>query len=194
MVQKNTRKKRRLQTNKKKHVWLSRRLHIEGRLNKGPLLQRNHRDENEAKQTSPYHTTVLDFDGNARPSPISIVQDQQGPNVHFLDICAQIMQLYYLQGSVSMILASYRKFPHIETTVSTSCKCAVLYNSQLYRFAYYRCTRRDYFVDAACRIMRDTWLHGYDLKFLRPLYHFQTTFWRISIKIFSRLESGEDWT
>ena len=37
-----------------------------------------------------YPTTVLDFDGNVRPSPISIVQDQQGPSVHFLDM--QIMQ------------------------------------------------------------------------------------------------------
>ena len=39
-------------------------------------------------------TTVLsiDFDGNVRLSPISIVQDQQGPNVHFLDNM-QIMQL-----------------------------------------------------------------------------------------------------
>ena len=36
-----------------------------------------------------YPTTVLDFDGNVRPSPISIVQDQQGPSsVHFLDIYA----------------------------------------------------------------------------------------------------------
>ena len=34
-----------------KHVWLSGRLHIEGRLNEGPRLQRKHKDqENEAKQ------------------------------------------------------------------------------------------------------------------------------------------------
>ena len=38
-----------------------------------------------------YPTTVLDFDGNVRRSLISIAQDQQGPNVHFLDM--QIMQL-----------------------------------------------------------------------------------------------------
>ena len=42
--------KRHLQKKKKKHVWLSGRLHIEGRLNEGPRLQRKHRDENEAKQ------------------------------------------------------------------------------------------------------------------------------------------------
>ena len=35
---------------KKKHVWLSGRLHIEGRLNERPRLQRKHKDENEAKQ------------------------------------------------------------------------------------------------------------------------------------------------
>ena len=131
-----------------------------------------------------YPTTVLDFDGNVRPSPISIVQDQQGPNVHFLDM--QIIQLspgicdvkMYDKRDSMLALASYRKFPHIETTttVSTSCKYAVLH-SQLCRFAF-RCTRRDYFVDAASRLMRDMWLHGYDLKFLRcKLYNFQTTFW-----------------
>ena len=36
---KNTRKKRHLQINKMKHVWLSGHLHIEERLNKGPRLQ-----------------------------------------------------------------------------------------------------------------------------------------------------------
>ena len=35
---------------KKKHVWLSGRLRIEGRLNEGPRIQRKHKDENEAKQ------------------------------------------------------------------------------------------------------------------------------------------------
>ena len=132
-----------------------------------------------------YPSTVLDFDGNVRPSPISIVRDQQGPNVHFLDM--KIMQLSPRICDVKMYdkrdsmpaLASYRKFPHIETTVSTSCKYAV-FHSQLCRFTY-RCTRRDYFVDAASTLMRDMSLHGYDLKFLRrKLYNFQATFWRAS--------------
>ena len=111
-----------------------------------------------------YPTTVLDFDGNVRPSPISIVQDQQGPSVHFLDM--QIMQMSPGSCDVKMYdkrdrdsmpaLASYRKFPHIETTVSTSCKYAVLH-SQLCRFAY-RCTRREYFVDAASRLIRDIYV------------------------------------
>ena len=50
----NTRKKRHLPINKRKKrrkkVWLPRRLHIEGRLNEEPRLQRKHRDEHEAKQ------------------------------------------------------------------------------------------------------------------------------------------------
>ena len=132
-----------------------------------------------------YPTTVLDFNGNVRPSPISIVQDQQGPSVHFLDM--QIMQLspgicdvkMYDKRDSMPALASYRKFPHIETTVSTSCKYAVLH-SQLCRFAY-RCTRREYFIDAASRLIRDMWLHGYNLKLLRSkLNNFETTFWRTS--------------
>ena len=44
---------------------------------------------------------VLDFDGNVRPSPISIVQDQQGPNVHFLDIICRLL-CSYLQESVTL--------------------------------------------------------------------------------------------
>ena len=50
MVQKNTRKKRHLKKKKTKHVRLSGRPHIEGRLNKGPRLQRKHKDGNEAKR------------------------------------------------------------------------------------------------------------------------------------------------
>ena len=54
----NTRKKRHLQMNKKrrkkekrkKHVvWLSERLHIEGRLNEGPRFQQKHRDEKRSQ-------------------------------------------------------------------------------------------------------------------------------------------------
>ena len=46
-----------------------------------------------------YPTTVLDFEGNVRPSPISIVRDRQGPNVHFLGICRLCN---YLQESVML--------------------------------------------------------------------------------------------
>ena len=34
---------------KRKHAWLSGRLHIEGRLNEGPRLQRKHEDEKRSK-------------------------------------------------------------------------------------------------------------------------------------------------
>ena len=34
---------------RKKHVWLLGRLHIEGRLNEGPRLQRKHKDEKRSK-------------------------------------------------------------------------------------------------------------------------------------------------
>ena len=56
-----------------------------------------------------YPTTVQDFDGNVRPSPISIVQDQQGPNVHFLDM--QIMQLS--PGIYDIKAVVNRKYPRI---------------------------------------------------------------------------------
>ena len=49
-IKRKWREKRHLSKKKKKHVWLSGRLHIEGRLNEGPRLQRKHKDENEAKQ------------------------------------------------------------------------------------------------------------------------------------------------
>ena len=57
-TKKNTRKKRHLQINnkekikRKKHVWLPGRLHIEGRLNKGPRLQRKHRAKTKQNKTN----------------------------------------------------------------------------------------------------------------------------------------------
>ena len=33
-----------------------------------------------------YPTTVREFDGSVRSSPISIVREQMGPSVHFLDM------------------------------------------------------------------------------------------------------------
>ena len=55
MVQKKQKKNGKSDTSKKtkKHMWLSGRLHIEGRLNEEPRLQRKHEDENEAKQNKP---------------------------------------------------------------------------------------------------------------------------------------------
>ena len=76
-------------------------------------------------------------------------------------------------------LASYRRFPHIETTVSVRCKYAVL-DSQMCWFPY-RCTQREYFIEAASRLISDMYAQGYDLKLLgRKLYNFQSLFWRTS--------------
>ena len=50
MVQKILGKSHISEKKKKKRVWLSGRLHIEGRLNEGPRLRRKHKDQNEAKQ------------------------------------------------------------------------------------------------------------------------------------------------
>ena len=106
-----------------------------------------------------YPTTVRDFDGSVRPSPISIVREQIGPSVHFLDM--EIIQPLPGVCEVKMYdkrdnmptLASYRKFPHIETTIAIRCKYAVLH-SQLCRFSY-RCTQRQHFIEAASRLIRD---------------------------------------
>ena len=130
-----------------------------------------------------FPSTVREFDGSVRPSPISIVREQVGPSIHFLDM--EIIQLLPGVCSVKMYdkrdnmptLASYRRLPHIETTISVRCKYAVLH-SQLCRFSY-RCTRREHFIEAASRLIRDMYTQGYDLKLLRrKLYNFQSTFWR----------------
>ena len=132
-----------------------------------------------------YPTTVRDFDGSVRPSPISIVREQIGPSVHFLDM--EIIQPLPGVCEVKMYdkrdnmptLASYRKFPHIETTIAIRCKYAVLH-SQLCRFSY-RCTQRQHFIEAASRLIRDMYTNGYDLKLLRrKLFNFQSTFWKTS--------------
>ena len=70
-----------------------------------------------------YPTAVREFDGSVRPSPISIVREQIGPSVHFLDM--EIIQPLPGACEVKMYdkcdnmptLASYRKLPHIKTTI-----------------------------------------------------------------------------
>ena len=129
-----------------------------------------------------YSTTVREFDGNVRLSPISIVCEQIGFIMRFLD--TEILQPLPELCEVNMhnkrdnMLAhlgfvQYRKFSHIETTVSVSCKYAVLH-SQLDRFSY-RCTKRVYFIVAASRLIRDIYGQVYDLKLLRRnLHNFQS--------------------
>ena len=60
---------------------LSGRLHIEGRLNEGPRLQRKHKDENEANQTKV--TSEKDVMASANQTPrgykfAPLVASQQG--------------------------------------------------------------------------------------------------------------------
>ena len=132
-----------------------------------------------------YPTTVREFDGSVRPSPISIVREQIGPSGHFLDmeikqplpgVCE--VKIHDKRDNMPT-LASYRKFPHIETTISVRCNYTVLH-SQLCRFSY-RCTQRQHFIEAASRLIRDMYTNGYDLKLLRrKLFNFQSTFWKTS--------------
>ena len=132
-----------------------------------------------------YPLHVRDFDGNMIANPVSIIRDQQGPRVHFLDM--EIVQHRPGKSEIRMYdkrdhmptLAKYRKFPHIETILSVRCKYATLH-SQLCRFSY-RCTQASYFAVAAARLIRSMWLQGYKLHVLRnKLHNFQDTFWRTS--------------
>ena len=67
----------------KKHVRLSGRLHIEGRLNEGPRLQRKHKDENGAKQNK-RNTREIDMTianqtpGGHKFAPLVAIDSQQG--------------------------------------------------------------------------------------------------------------------
>ena len=76
-----------LQKKKKKHVWLSRRLHIEGRLNEGPRLQRKHKDGSIKTETKQNKTNVTtpekDVMSSANQTPgghkfAPLVASQQG--------------------------------------------------------------------------------------------------------------------
>ena len=68
---------------KKKHVWLSGRLYIEGLLNEGPRLQRTHKDENETKQNKTNGTPEKDAMTSANQTPgghkfVPLVASQKG--------------------------------------------------------------------------------------------------------------------
>ena len=133
----------------------------------GPTLQDN--ISQNGMLYGMYPTTVREFDSNVRRSPISIVCEHLGPSIHFLDM--EILQPFPGVGAVKMYdkrdnmptLVSYRRFPHIETTVW--CKHAVLH-SQLCRFSY-RCKEIEYFIDAASRSIRDVYTQGYGFQLLR---------------------------
>ena len=98
---KNTRKTRHLKISKRKKerntcVWLLRRLHIEGRLNEGPRLQRKHKDENKAKQNkgntrerrhgiylqTRHHLWLVDKGERTSTSPLALGYPLLGPSRH----------------------------------------------------------------------------------------------------------------
>ena len=51
-ISKKTKEKKKKEKKREKDVWLSGRLHIEGRSNGGPRLQGKHKDENEQNKTN----------------------------------------------------------------------------------------------------------------------------------------------
>ena len=74
-----------------------------------------------------YPSFIEDADGEEIENPISIVKEQSGETVHFLD-----MEIVQNKPGVSQIgmydkrdhmatLAEYRRYPHVETRLSQSC-------------------------------------------------------------------------
>ena len=97
--------------------------------------------------------------GEEIENPISIIKEQSGETVHFLD-----MEIVQSKPGVSQIrmydkrdhmetLAEYRRYPHVETRLSQSCIYDTLH-CQLCRFAT-RCTDILYFQIAAAKLIKD---------------------------------------
>ena len=105
-----------------------------------------------------YPSFIEDADGEEIENPISIVKEQSGETVHFLD-----MEIVQSKPGVSQVrmydkqdhtatLAEYRRY-HVETRLSQSCTYATLH-CQLCRFAT-RCTEILYFQITAAKLMKD---------------------------------------
>ena len=79
-----------------------------------------------------YPTIVLDFENQQVPTTVSILREQKGSSVNFLDMT--ILQQVPGISQVRMhdkrddmpTLRHYRKFPHIETVLSVRYKYATL--------------------------------------------------------------------
>ena len=105
-----------------------------------------------------YPSVIEDTDGEEIENLISIVKEQSGETVHFLD-----MDIVQSEPGVSQIrmydkrdhmatLAEYRRYPHhVQTRLSQSCIYATLH-CQLCRFAT-RCTEILYFQIAAAKLI-----------------------------------------
>ena len=124
-----------------------------------------------------YPKEVLDFEGQSVPTTVSILREQRGSSLNFLDmtILQQVpgisqVRMYYKRDDMPT-LRHYIKFPYVETILSVRCKYATLH-SQLCRFAY-RCSTMSYCARAAANLIRDMHSHGYDKAFLRrKVYNF----------------------
>ena len=106
-----------------------------------------------------YPLFIGDADGEEIENPISIVKEQSGETLHFLD-----MEIVQSKPGVSQIrmydkrdhmatLAEYRRYPHVETRLSPSCIYATLH-CQLCRFET-RCTEMLYFRITAAKPIKD---------------------------------------
>ena len=106
-----------------------------------------------------YPSFIEDADGEEMENPLSVVKEQSGETVRFLD-----MEIVPSKPGVSQIrmcdrrdhiakLAEYRRYPHVETRLSQSCIYATLHY-QLSPFAT-RCTEILYFQIAAAKLIKD---------------------------------------
>ena len=132
-----------------------------------------------------YPSFIEDADGEEKENPISIIKEQSGETVHFLD-----MEIVQSKPGVSQIrmydkrdhmetLAEYRRYPHVETRLSQSCIYATLH-CQLCRFAT-RCTEILYFQIAAAKLIKDMIKNRYVKEKLRnTLHNFKNAFFEKS--------------
>lgn len=133
-----------------------------------------------------YPSHVLDGNGNQIASPISIIREQTGHAVHFLDMQFEQnvpgvteVQMYDKRDHMES-LKNYRRFPHWETKLARRALFATLH-CQLCRFAI-RCDPVQYFEIAAAKLMRDMMDNHYDVEFLfGKLRNFQHKFFHLSV-------------
>lgn len=130
-----------------------------------------------------YPKMVTNGNGGLRPNTISIVEEQSGTAVHFLDM--DIFQStpgkteikIYDKREHMKTLHNYRRFPHIETTISIRAKYATLH-CQLCRYAR-KSNKHIYFVISTAKLVRSMIDNHYKAKLLRrKLNRFQSVFWR----------------
>ena len=127
---------------------------------------------------------VKDVDGEERENPLSIVKEQAGSSVHFLDM--EILQSTHGVSQIKVhdkrddvgTLEDYRKYPRIETRLSNSCKYATLY-CQLCRFAI--SSEIDFFQNTAAEQMKDMISNRYNrVKLKNKLHNFKSSFFERS--------------